>query len=375
MEAELLDTITAFYDAVTQPDAWTRAVEQLRVLFNAEGANFGIYDPSSPTPIIAANCGAWNDKVMAAYVNDFMPLDPAPARYGRLPAGKVVSSAQLFPADFVRTSVFCNEFLRPIRATECLAGRLVDIPNGLSLVSLHRDHDRNPFTPEDARRLDILMPHLARAFQTHRLLARQGVELAALGAAVDRIATGLLITDTLGAVVHVNAAARDVAARRDGLTLTREGLLRAQDAGADARLAMLHRDVLSGGAGGIVRVPRNESVQTYGVLVAPLPRDFPISPVLDVGRAGALFAISDPDRATPSAAALLTAAFGLTPRGAELVAALANGEDLGDYAEQKRLSIHTARFHLKAVFAQMGVHSQAQLVRLAVRALVDLSLR
>ena len=69
--------------------------------------------------------------------------------------------------------------------------------------------------------------------------------------------------------------------------------------------------------------------------------------------------------------ALLGTAFGLTERGAQLAAALANGEDLRAYSERTGVALNTCRFQLKSVFARMGAHSQSELVRLAIRTLAE----
>jgi DNA-binding CsgD family transcriptional regulator len=53
---------------------------------------------------------------------------------------------------------------------------------------------------------------------------------------------------------------------------------------------------------------------------------------------------------------------------------LAADDDLKSYAERERLTIHTARFHLRRALEWTGARTQAELVRLAVRLLRDVAL-
>ncbi|MEI9989059.1 MAG: LuxR C-terminal-related transcriptional regulator [Rhizomicrobium sp.] len=372
-DQDLLDTVGAFYAAAADPGGWAHAVEKLRVLCNADSANFGIFDPSIPTPVISANCGAWTNDVMDRYVRDFIGLDPAPVEFSRHAACNVISTNQLFSSDYLRTSAVYNEFLRPLGLTDCMGGRLVDISNGISLVSIHRDRERHPFSDRETAILENALPHMARAFQLRRLLQRQSMQATALAGAIDRLAVGLIVLDSEGVVLHVNTVARDIAARADGLRLSREGHLRALNSAADARLDALQKDVLAGGAGGIARAPGRNAARRYAVLVSPLPIGFGLTGGGE--RRGVILTIADPARQTQSSEKVLSDVFGLTARGAQLVVALVNGAELRDYAEQAGITLHTARFHLKSVFAKMDVRSQTQCVRLAVRTLAELQLR
>jgi len=60
---------------------------------------------------------------------------------------------------------------------------------------------------------------------------------------------------------------------------------------------------------------------------------------------------------------MLARVFGLTRREAELVAALAGGLGTAEFAMQAGISLNTVRFHLKSVYAKVGVHGQADLLR------------
>jgi DNA-binding CsgD family transcriptional regulator len=57
------------------------------------------------------------------------------------------------------------------------------------------------------------------------------------------------------------------------------------------------------------------------------------------------------------------AELGISPREAELAALLAGGLGLRRIAQRLRISVHTARTHLKAIYGKTGIGSQAELVQ------------
>ena len=82
------------------------------------------------------------------------------------------------------------------------------------------------------------------------------------------------------------------------------------------------------------------------------------------GEAGAVLCVRAPDLVAGLPGVSLRALFGLTQAEAALANALVAGESLADYSRRRKVSMHTARAHLKAVLAKTGTHKQAQLVRL-----------
>jgi DNA-binding CsgD family transcriptional regulator len=61
-------------------------------------------------------------------------------------------------------------------------------------------------------------------------------------------------------------------------------------------------------------------------------------------------------------------AFGLTPRQAMLAVLLARGASLAQAAAALKVTVETARWHLKEIFERTNTHRQADLVRLLCKA-------
>lgn len=218
------------------------------------------------------------------------------------------------------------------------------------------------------------MPHLARALRLRQVFTRLSVDAQSLAATVDRLTAGVAAFDALGRPVHINDALRRFVARGDGLRLDRSGRLGAVASNANRALSLFQASVLKGEPGGLVQIPRQDSTKPYVALITPLPAGMGFVGEIGEGRFGALVFVHDPSVARRSPTEALASIFGLTKRAAELTAALTAGDELKDYAERTGLSFNTARFHLKVAFSRLGVSSQAQLVRVAVRALAELNL-
>lgn len=64
--------------------------------------------------------------------------------------------------------------------------------------------------------------------------------------------------------------------------------------------------------------------------------------------------------------ALLSSRFGLTATEAEVARRVATGRGVAHAAQELRISLNTARTHLKAVYSKTGVNHQAQLTWLII---------
>src|SRR5262245_52319263 len=119
--------------------------------------------------------------------------------------------------------------------------------------------------------------------------------------------------------------------------------------------------------GGLLLLPRAWPLRPLMVTVTPLaPRRQRGNIASGPSQPAALLLIHDPDRAVAMPGERLARVYGLTPAEAKLAAALAGGSTLGDYADNARITIGTARWYLKQVLAKTGAHRQSELVRQVV---------
>lgn len=76
--------------------------------------------------------------------------------------------------------------------------------------------------------------------------------------------------------------------------------------------------------------------------------------------------LCDPEAAPSSRASILRKLYGLSPTESRLVDELTAGVELQLAAKRLRLTVHTARFHLKSIFRKTAVNRQSDLVRLVL---------
>jgi hypothetical protein len=239
---------------------------------------------------------------------------------------------------------------------------------------LQRGNDRAQFDDDDIAKLERLMPHIARALQMRRAFFSLEAKNLGFQAAMDRLPAGVVMLDSDGVAMFVNAAMRAIARRADGLALDRAGRPLPLNLAARRRLDALLDNVAKGGSGGILAVKRAAGMRDYVMLVAPSPSSLARFEWDRRGHIGAIVLVHDPAARTKDAAEILQHGLHLPKGAAKLTAALAGADDLQSFAEREGITIHTARFHLRTALQRTGARTQAELVRLAMRLLRDVAL-
>ena len=367
--------LAALYDGVVEDSALDRALNMLAEQFHCPSACLLSFDAVVPQADILAAVGVFGKpEVQRAYNSEWVALDPAGPAFAALRSGSVGATNMMFETEFLRSCVFFQEFFREVGLEECLGGNLSSRNGHFALIGLQRGNDRRAFSRREIQALEGITPHVGRALQLRRTFVRLDTKINSLTQTIDRLAAGIIVLGNEGGEIHVNRAARAIAARNDGLWLDRNGTPHALEQEAERRLLELCADVRAGGAGGIVRVPRREQARAYAVLAAPLPLATAIA-----GREQAapslLVVIHDPDAHATAPAESIAAIFALPVATARLIAALNEGVDAKIYAEQQGITMDAVKFHLKTAFAKTGLRSQTRLLQAVARALAELGLR
>ena len=242
-----------------------------------------------------------------------------------------------------------------------------------SLTISRQDDDFNQATE---LRWERLFEQLRKSLEVQDVRGRSIDLLFSLRSALERLPIGALIVDATLAVRLQTEGARQLLARRDGLSLTDTGAMSSSrespegddlgptfgvmDPRADADLrACIQRLNRPGEASRehMISVART-SGRPYGLLIARLDRSGPDPDFLVL--------VSDPDAPLALQPEALRRLYRLTPAESRLCAALANGDTLKSYAEAEGVSLETVRSQLKQAMVKTSTHKQAQLVRLLV---------
>lgn len=306
-----------------------------------------------------------------AYREQFFALDP----FIDLPPLTVVSLQELIPLAELRESEYYRQFLEPAGILYILGADARE-PRGMEArLRVSRAPDDAPFSRDDQRLLERLLPHLARALEINARLARTESERALYEGAVDQLAVGTIILDGHGRVLNSNRVAGELLALADGMHVT-DNELRFADPAIGRQLQQVIAKVLDAhlrGAPAVVealRVRRPSGKGDFGLVIRPVPRS-----AWSEGQSSPTVAVfvSAPEVQSQTSELVIKQLFDFTPAESRLALRLAGGQSLAEACEELCISQHTARAQLKTIFAKSGVTRQAELVRLILRSVATLA--
>jgi DNA-binding CsgD family transcriptional regulator len=187
--------------------------------------------------------------------------------------------------------------------------------------------------------------------------------LIALTYGIDLVRNGAMLVASEGYPQLANRAALAILGKKDGLSLSRTGLV--ADRASDTHLLrkLLEQAItapeLGEPSGSPITLPRQAAHCALIVRVVPGPR-LQCWPGAE-GRV-ALMTLYDQDLGIEVDENVLCKLYGLTRGEAGLAAHLLKGKSIDDAAAQLFISPHTARTHLKRIFMKTDTHRQTELV-------------
>ncbi|MEQ9533369.1 helix-turn-helix transcriptional regulator [Marinobacter salarius] len=246
------------------------------------------------------------------------------------------------------------------------AGMLVTRENGTNVVFMaNRHQDFGPYTDDELLQMNLLAPHIENAVALHLKLYQSNSDNENLAMALNHVNKPLVVFNALGSIAQANDAARNLLTHTGNLFIGEDQRLHSSDKRLSRKLhdaistciVHSHKGHLDTPTLFIHNGPERlaicltplvaESVENNGVLAELF--SFDIEPVPDLERIQTLFQC--------------------TPAEAAVAAALIQGLGAGAIAEEKQISIHTARQHIKNLLAKNGYRKQTELVAMLVRAL------
>jgi DNA-binding CsgD family transcriptional regulator len=345
------------FAAAAAPDLWPQALDAVVELLGGEHGFLHVESAGGGFNVHARLDGA---AVAHLYAPEAMRLG-APL-YRLVPDGIAVRSEVLSDREFARSPAY-NELFRPLGGFHSVHLRRPN-PKQPFMVSVCRGLRAAEFSVDATATLRALEPHIATALALHHRLDTAEGWSASLARTLDRLETGVILTDAAARPLFANARAARILAEGDGLSCIGAAL-----AAAPPRVTQeLRRAVqLAGGAGAEIfeqrlRLPRPSGRAPLLLAVAPIWRlDRSIAGVPSA-RVAVFISESDVSGAIDRTAVADT--FRLTQREADVALLLAAGHDLIGVAAELGLTHSTVRSHLKRVFDKTDVHSQAALFAL-----------
>ena len=310
-----------------------------------------------------------DDADLVSYQAHYSQVNPWLRDPRLLPVSRAVTSEMLYPADLLQRSEFYSDWLRPQDLAHSM-GTMVDMRShrGLSMTML-RSGEVGEFQPQELVAFQNLIPHLQRALELHQRLAVAESKVSELEETLSLLPTGVLTLDSLARVRSMNRSAQILLQQGCGLSLDRHHHLVAATAAQTTVLDVELRSVLQPVRQKVGTMPRGGMIRFRGAAgslhaqITGLPRD----PHDDApGKAVAAVFLSSADIRPADLAASVQQQLRLTRAEARLACALALGQSLAEYAEERGLGISTVRTQLRSAAQRVGVRRQAELVRVVL---------
>ena len=267
-------------------------------------------------------------------------------------------------ADFQR-SEFYRDYLRQSDIFYALGTTVERTPDHMAVFGVQRGHRKGPFSKEAANMVELIAPHLRRAYLTRRTLRTVTQMCATLTETLHLVASPVLIVDGSGRLQFANRAAETLLNANDGLRLNR-GIV-TPSSRDQAKLFAEALTNLARGLDGARASPHDVAIQRP-ISDRPLLLRFAMLPRGDGGDGPRIAIFVDLAAGVAQGIEQLQQALRLTKAEARLLAGLVAGESLAALSDKHRVSVNTLRVHLSRLFQKTGTHRQAELVRFALTA-------
>jgi DNA-binding CsgD family transcriptional regulator len=363
---DLSQLLAILYAAPLQPEKWQTFFDHLSRLTNISSGYFLSGSQSQGYEVLAGGGFAWNQDAMQIMNERYARADPFAIPFFRNPRNAIIPGEELVPKHQLLKTEFYNDFLINNEMETVTMMSCTSTPEQVDVMPVWRRKQDGPMDEASIALLKMLLPHAQIALQMRRSLQGANAKDEFTELALEAITAAALLVSDSGNVLHMNKLAAALLHKGDGLRL--EGaFLTARNARESDLLSLLiagsasaSRNGTAASPGGALQISRQGTQHPLQVAVLPIP----VSSRSIFGLPCALVFVSDPSASQKSRADLMRMLYGLTPTESRLADLLLQGLEIRETAEQLRITIETARFHVKRILAKTGSGRQAGLMKL-----------
>ena len=360
--------VATLQEAAFDEDRWAEASRSLDDACDLIGSHLVVLAGRRSVPEYRFSRGLFHGEPMGEaeelYVKEYGFRDERLPRLRDLPNARLVHNRRIYTEQEQRTSpVYCS-FLPRVGSNNQLNVRLDGLQETDIVWALTKAAGRD-WTSEQVAFLQRLLPHVAHFVRVRQALAVADARDASLTELMERIGLGVVFLDQRGRVLEVNTHGRRLLAKGRCL---RElgGRLRARWRHDDAKLGRLLAACCREGIGGSMTVQPSGEDSVAGPLVlhaCPVPPDLT---TWDTRGVAARVLLTEPHSVGPIDAAPIAMTYGLTRTESRVAALLAEGAAVSEIAATTGRKESTVRWHVRNLHSKLGVHRQADLVRLVL---------
>jgi len=361
-----LDQLRAFtetlYLSLHDEDELPSAMRQLKAMFDSDGMAFGLIAQNvRDSSILYGDCGDEHTRMFfdPSVQNPFLPVMP------RQRPGEFFTDASLMGGDEFRKTTFFNEWLRPQGQSSMLSLKIVEASEQFVLVGMQKGDGGEPFDTQDKTVLDTVLPALQSYSKARVRLGAMRLRERMHG--YDTLQIGFAVLNADCQILTHNEAAEAIFANPlSGVKATGGRIELIEQLPRNQLKRMVGEaciaDIIDYQSGDIVIHGMATGFAELLITVIPMP-DAGLYGIPATRAAGVFFQPVAPplDQGFEQRISII---FGLTRKEAALAAALVAGRTLKDAAEERFISIATARTQLAQIFRKTNTDQQSQLVAL-----------
>jgi DNA-binding CsgD family transcriptional regulator len=352
--------IDDLYAGTMDPAAWNKGIRATVDVVSGSAALLFGFNPATGQVLRNENHG-YDPAALEQYNNYWSTKDIRIAAGLALPVGEPMYTANVLSVREYTSSEIYNEFLRPTDVPWILAFWLHKARDRVVAFSIQGTRSRGPFDEGDCERVKPLLQHLRRALEIKDRLEVAQIRSETLATSFDRFNFGVVILSSDGHIAEASSRARAFLRNGNNIRRNQDGTLWLRDPAGRELNQWIHKGTPpAGNTDGLLHVPR-QLARPLTIMVTRLPEV--CMPWISGGRPSWMLLLFDPDRELPASSTLIAHDLDISAREAEVAAQLSAGYDIAAVALRLGISIHTARTHLKAIFAKTGIRSQAELIR------------
>jgi DNA-binding CsgD family transcriptional regulator len=361
---EMSQLIAKLYDAALNPTDWEQMANRIARWFDIESCGLSLL--GNKRQLLERISQTDNlPNVDIEQRRHFFKLDPWSNLAFNKPLGITMNSKDHISDAEILGSEFYNDFFKAGGENIHCLGLLLPIStsgDGIAAIGLHRDRRQGPFSDKDIQKLNLIIPHYQRALQMRRRFLQLSFSQTIHSEALAALATGVIVTDKHGSLFFSNFPAEEVLRAGDQLTI-RNGFLNIPIRALNEQLLRMIKAVSNTAlctstknSGGWLSIPL-QNRRPLKLLVCPLPS------ALTESTKGAIIFLHNSAQAKLVSGAQLQELYSLTPAEGRLAKELLQGSSLAEYAQGTKISLHTAKNHLRRIFEKTGHTSQIDFIR------------
>lgn len=366
---EFSDLVELIYNAGINPADWRSVLNALSKAFECASGLLHRYDPHLGSALAFEEFGH-DPSFSKAYVQHYAAVNPYPAEsFHRLVTGKVDFAGTLLPVQEVLDTEFYNDWMKPQGISPNHLGVVLSRSGGvmslLCVAPQARVFDKNPKQFGD--RLQMLVPHMAKALELNRVLASATLAHETSNAMLDAIPAAIFILADGSTILFANKRGEELL--QNGQVLAIDVVTR------KLRPFFLSEWKRFDGAVAKAKVERQPQFMRLvagatgaAFILAVVPLALRDTNGLPTPLRDGIAVI-----ATPCFGQIdlriedIRAATGLSQAEARLARALVSGSTTTEYADATGLSANTVRRQLATTFLKTETNKQSELIAMLVR--------